>query len=144
MLYVGVYLWYAASMLKVEGQVVARISKGIRDCLTDMRMPDGNPLDQEFKEFLLQQAHNFAVAIDKDVQVGSDLPEDAYRRDPLPSAALLLDMLLRGNSADPADVSAWREELKSPAGVWLWHSIEESTLASMNVLRKTLQVCYVK
>ncbi|MEY4751032.1 MAG: hypothetical protein RIQ60_3246 [Pseudomonadota bacterium] len=119
MLEVGVYLWHAASMLKVNGEVMARIAKGVRHCLSDMRAPNGKPLEEDFKEFLLHQAYNFAIALQKDVELGSTLPLGVYRPEPLPSTALLVDMLLRSNSEDAAEVAAWREEMKSPAGVWV-------------------------
>ncbi len=144
MLEVGVYMWHAASMLKVNGQVMARISKGVQDCLTDMRAPNGKPLDQDFKDFLLQQAYKFALALEKDVEIGSSVPPDTYQAEPLPSTALLIDILLKSNSEDSVVVSKWREEMHSPAGMWLWHVIEDSTLASMSALSKAICVTYVK
>jgi hypothetical protein len=140
MLEVGAYLWHAASSPEVDGAVIARVVKGVADGLAEVRMPSGQPLDAQTKESLLQHAKRFAAAIEQDVNKSTAAGEGTYRAAPLPSTALLLDMLRRSHSKDAAVIEQWKAELNSVTGVWLWNSIEASTLATMSSLARDLKV----
>jgi hypothetical protein len=107
MLEVAIYLWHAVGILRVNGEVVERISKGILDCLGDLRAPNGHPLDQDFKEFLLRQAYNFTTALEKDADEAATRSAGVFYPQPLPSSALWLDILHRSNSDDQTTVEAW-------------------------------------
>ena len=140
MLEVAVYMWYAASILKVKGDVMARITKGARDGLSELIAPNGRRLDTDLKEALVQQAYAFVIAIEKDVEIGSTRDPGVLQTQSLPSTALLLDFLLRGNSDDASVVNKWRTELTTSSGLWIQDAIESSTLASMQTLNKGLRV----
>jgi hypothetical protein len=140
---VGIYLWYAASVLKVDGETMARVAKGVSDGLAGIIAPNGEALDAKFREFLLQQAYSFALAFEKDER--DSLSTDSaptYRPSPLPSTALLLDILHRSNSNDPQVLKQMAEDQSSPQGLWLRNMIESSTLATVTALAREFRIKY--
>ena len=140
MLEVGVYLWYAASMLRVTSAVMERASMGVRDCLGNLRDPHGRALEPDFTEFLLQQAYGFALLVEKDGDELVNWDAGVIRVHPLPSTALLLDILHRSNSADPLDIEKWKLEQHTAAGTWLRLSIDSSTRVSIEILEKEFRI----
>jgi hypothetical protein len=142
MLEVGVYLWHAAMQPDVDHALIQRVMKGVEDCIQEIRSPNGQPLEPEFKALLLNLARRFSIEIAKDVEEGSARSSNTFHQNALPSTELLLGVLMKGSSNEPSVIESWRKELATPSGLWLKHMIEDSTLASMQLLRKKLAVCY--
>ena len=140
---IGIYLWYAVEVLGVNDAVLKRIGKGIQDFLITLRTPNGQPLETEFIELLVSLANRFSIAIKKDVEIQMTHSPGVFRPQPLPSTALLLDLLISSNSNDPMVQEQWRKELSGPMKLWLQSMIEASTLGSMKSLSQVQNVRYV-
>lgn len=137
---IGIYIWYAASLDNVDHQVMPCIYKGVVDGLGDIRAPNGQPLETDFKALLVDLAKQFAVSVERDVEQCAKRERGAFYPNALPSTDLLLDVLIKGNTNDRVAMQTWRDELATPAGVWLKHMIEASTLGTIEALRDKLAV----
>ena len=113
--------------------------------LGDVRSPNTKPLEQRFKDFLVQQVYAFTIALQEDEEQLINMLPNEFRPRALPSTARLLDILCQSYSDDPSQIAVWRNELDvAPAGWWVRGMFEASTSANKSVLSKELDIQFVE
>ena len=141
MLKTGIYLWYAASVLKVNANTVERISNGIKIAMRQFNIPGGSKFDEEFIEIFLYRAREFALKLEEDDQFLSTREIGTFTPNSLPSTELLIDHLCSATGVPESSIQDLRNEIaNSPNGWWLRNMLEASTIGNIKALSNELKV----
>jgi hypothetical protein len=138
MLHVGIYLYHAKYVLRINDAVLKRVSNGLKAGINDILYPNGKSLEEDFKVFLRQYAFNISDILLSDILDSGDADSSGLIMKTWSSTYELIGAIAKTNSEDVDVVAGWLKEINSTdmisSGLWLRQNIDNTTFSAMRVM----------